>query len=175
MLYQINTKAVVDATGDANVAFLAGYSIVKSSIQQPATPQNHLSGYNFKDIDLEQLHSCFMSAGFPTHITEDKLIHCLRINKFDIHIPCKNAHTSQGKTKLECEAIILITKLYAFCRSIRGLENLTVDYYAEETGVRETVRIVGEITLTANDYISGKHFEDSVCYAFYPIDLHIMN
>ena len=128
-----------------------------------------------KDVDLEQLHNCFMSAGFPTHITEGNLIHWLKINKFDIHIPCKNAHTSQGKTKLECEAIILITKLYAFCRSIRGLENLTVDYYAEETGVRETVRIVGEKVLAANDYISGKHFQDSVCYAFYPIDLHIMN
>ena len=52
---------------------------------------------------------------------------------------------------------------------------MQVDYYAEETGVRETVRIVGETTLTAEDYINGKHFEDSVCYAFYPIDLHIIN
>ena len=40
----------------------------------------------------------------------------------------------------------LMMKLYTFCRSIRGLEGLTVDYYAEETGVRETVRIVGEKT-----------------------------
>ena len=66
-------------------------------------------------------------------------------------------------------------KLYTFCRGIRGLENLTIDYYAEETGVRETVRIVGEKTLTAEDYINGKHFDDSVCYAFYPIDVHVMD
>ena len=173
--YQINTKIVIDATGDANVSTLAGYDTVKSSCPQPATPQNHISGYTFDEIDFEQLHREFKKANFPPQITENKIKDSLRNNKFDIHIPCKDAETSQGKTKLEHDAISLMTKLYAFCRSICGLENLTVDYYAEETGVRETVRIIGEKTLSAEDYISGKHFDDSVCYAFYPIDLHIMD
>ena len=154
---------------------LAGYDTVKSDPQQPATPQNHISGYVFADIDLEQLHKDFEKANFPPHITEIKLINCLKRNKFDVHIPCEDAHTSQGRTALEYDAIDLIMKLYTFCRSVRGLEGLTVDYYAEETGVRETVRIVGEKTLTADDYIRGKHFDDSVCFAFYPIDLHVMN
>jgi hypothetical protein len=46
---------------------------------------------------------------------------------------------------------------------------------AEETGIRETNRIVGEEIITAEDYIRGKMYADSVCYAFYPIDLHVMN
>ncbi len=41
-----------------------------------------------------------------------------------------------------------------------------------ETGFRETYRIQGETLITANDYRSGKKFEDAICYAFYPVDLH---
>jgi hypothetical protein len=174
-VHQINAKVVIDATGDANAVALAGYDTVKSEQQQPATPQNHISGYVFENIDFERLHRAFEKADFPSHITEKNLIHYLERNKFNIHIPCHDAHTSQGRATLESDAISLMMKLYSFCRSIRGLEGLTVDYYAEETGVRETVRIVGEKTITAEEYISGAHFEDSVCYAFYPIDLHVMN
>lgn len=41
-----------------------------------------------------------------------------------------------------------------------------------ETGFRESYRIVGEVVVTVNDYRSGKQFEDAICYAFYPVDLH---
>lgn len=41
-----------------------------------------------------------------------------------------------------------------------------------ETGFRESFRIVGETTITVNDYTSGRIFEDAVSNAFYPVDLH---
>jgi hypothetical protein len=41
-----------------------------------------------------------------------------------------------------------------------------------ETGFRESFRIDGETLITVNDYRSGRVFEDAVCYAFYPVDLH---
>lgn len=44
-----------------------------------------------------------------------------------------------------------------------------------ETGFRETYRIEGETLITVNDYRSGKKFEDAICYAFYPVDLHTKN
>ncbi len=44
-----------------------------------------------------------------------------------------------------------------------------------ETGFRETYRIDGETLITVNDYRSGKKFEDAICYAFYPVDLHTKN
>ena len=162
-IHQINTKVVFDATGDANAVSMAGYDTVKSNIQQPATPQNHISGYTFENIDLEQIHTNFSKANFPPQITENKQKNSLRYQKFNIHNPSRDAETSEGRTKLEYDAIELVLNLYTFCRGIRGLENLQVDYYAEETGVRETVRIVGETPLTAEDYINGKQFEESVC------------
>lgn len=41
-----------------------------------------------------------------------------------------------------------------------------------ETGFRESYRIEGETMITVNDYRSGKKFDDAICYAFYPVDLH---
>ena len=41
-----------------------------------------------------------------------------------------------------------------------------------ETGFRESYRIIGETVITVQDYTSGRHFEDAVSYAFYPVDLH---
>ena len=41
-----------------------------------------------------------------------------------------------------------------------------------ETGFRESYRIEGETMITVNDYRSGRKFEDAICHAFYPVDLH---
>ena len=41
-----------------------------------------------------------------------------------------------------------------------------------EAAHRESYRILGETVITVDDYTSGRVFEDAVCYAFYPVDLH---
>ena len=50
-LLEIDAKAAVDATGDANLVQIAGYPVEKSKPQQPATLRNHISGYNIDDVD----------------------------------------------------------------------------------------------------------------------------
>ena len=172
---KIEAKAVIDATGDANLVEMAGYEVVKSPVQQPATLQNHLSGYLYEDISSEDVAKALLKADLPEYITVNTLMHDLLRNKFDTHIPCVDADKSEGKTKVEQDAYAMLLKLYQLCRSIKGLENIVIDFVAEETGIRETNRIVGEEIITAEDYISGKMYKDSVCYAFYPIDLHVMN
>ena len=39
--------------------------------------------------------------------------------------------------------------------------------------MRETCRIVGEYEITVDDYVGGRVFDDAVCHAFYPVDLHL--
>lgn len=41
-----------------------------------------------------------------------------------------------------------------------------------EASFRESYRIVGETMITLDDYTSGRTFDDALCYAFYPVDLH---
>jgi len=41
-----------------------------------------------------------------------------------------------------------------------------------EPGFRDSYRIVGETMIMVDDYTSGRRFDDAVCNAFYPVDLH---
>lgn len=172
-LLQIKAKKAIDATGDANLCQIAGYAVEKSAEQQPATLQNHISGYDISAIPTEEIRNGFSSSDLPDFVTADDLIRYLRIQKIDMHVASVDADTSEGKTALEKRAYYQTLKAYEYLRSMKGLEGLRIDFAAEETGVRETNRIVGESTVTEEDYIGGKFYPDSVCYAFYPIDRHV--
>ena len=172
-LLQIEAKKAIDATGDANLCQIAGYAVEKSAEQQPATLQNHISGYDISAIPTEEIRNGFSRACLPDFVTADDLIRYLRIQKIDMHVASVDADTSEGKTALEKRAYYQTLKAYEYLRSMKGLEGLRIDFAAEETGVRETNRIVGEATVTEEDYIGGKFYPDSVCYAFYPIDRHV--
>ncbi|MBO5059411.1 MAG: FAD-dependent oxidoreductase [Clostridia bacterium] len=174
-VFAVTAKTAVDASGDASLAGLAGYSVLKSETQQPATLQNHICGYDINNVNVNELQQKFKNADLPDYITADVLISYLRINKLDMHIPCIDADTSEGRTRLEKTTFSEMLKVYQFLRGIKELEDLEIDFIAEETGVRETNRILGESIITAEDYINGVFYPDSVCYAFYPIDLHVMD
>ena len=66
-------------------------------------------------------------------------------------------------------------KMYQFLKTIKGLENIEIDFMAEETGIRETNRVVGEHIITEDEYLNGYFYDDSVCYACYPVDQHVMS
>lgn len=51
-------------------------------------------------------------------------------------------------------------------------ENTRLMHLQPEVSFRESYRIHGETVITVDDYTSGRVFDDAVCYAFYPVDLH---
>lgn len=169
----IYASAVIDATGDATLCRLVGFDLLKSPTQQPATLQNHISGYEISEEVIGHITKNFVTAELPRGIRDKDLIHYLKKHEINMHIPSVDSDTSNGRTQLEKSALYEIMRVVRFLRRIEGLENLTVDYIAQETGVRETNRIVGKHIVTAEEYINGYSYADSVCYAFYPIDLHV--
>ena len=76
------------------------------------------------------------------------------------------------KSEMEIEGRAALLRAYRFFRRQKGLEDLTIDRMAPETGIRESAVISGVHKITLEEYISGTHFPDSLCYAFYPVDLH---
>ncbi len=174
-LCSIKAGAAIDATGDANLCSILGCEMLKSEKQQPATLSNRITGYELTDEIIEEVRRLIPLNEFPDYIEPFHILHYLKIGKIDMHIPCRDADTSDGKTALEKQALYDILHMYRFYRSVKGLENLTVSFTAQETGVRETNRVLGETVISADDYINGVFYPDSVCYAFYPIDLHVMN
>jgi hypothetical protein len=64
-------------------------------------------------------------------------------------------------------------EILAFLRAyVPGFAHCTLIDTAAQVGVRETRRIVGEYTLTAEDLIDGRDFPDTIAYAAYPMDIH---
>ncbi|MGH2371057.1 MAG: FAD-dependent oxidoreductase, partial [Chloroflexota bacterium] len=73
----------------------------------------------------------------------------------------------------EVEGREQVQELIRFFRKyVPGFEHCTLVDTGAQVGVRETRRIVGEYTLTAEDILYGTPFEDVVLCCAYPPDLH---
>jgi len=62
--------------------------------------------------------------------------------------------------------------LHFFRTRVPGFENARIAATATQIGIRESRRIVGEYTLTRDDVLKAKHFDDAVARSAYPIDIH---
>lgn len=180
-LLEVGAKWIIDATGDANAAQLAGCPLKpKSNELQPGTMVFIFDGYDPADIDIEALnadalqaladgvllHGDFGWSGDSLH----QLVHSRGNNA--VHITDIDATDSAGKTEAEMKGRAAILRLYRFLKGRPGFENLRVNWCAPECGIRETRLIDGETTISYDDYITGKHWPDAISYSFYPIDLH---
>lgn len=172
-LLSLRVQTAVDCTGDATLSTLLGYETERSEIQQPATPDNHLSGYTYESIDLSDLEKKWSTSPFALRTPIEKIKNYLAIHKINFHIPSVDADTPEGRARVEKTAIEDLFAYVKVLRSVKGLESLVMDRLADETGVRETVRIIGEAQVTAEEYLRGASYPDSICYAFYPVDLHV--
>ena len=180
-LRHVTARILVDCTGDANLAALAGARLRKSREVQPGTLLCHASGY-----DAEKLNMPLINRRFCRAVKSGRLLAAdagwnnlapdvtwLRKHGDNAnHIAVSGGETSEGRTRVELAARQSLLRTYRFLRQQPGLENLRVDWLAAECGLRETVTVVGESKVTLKDYFSGRAWADAVCYSFYPIDLH---
>lgn len=182
-LADYQAKVLIDCTGDANIVEQAGFELCFPDANQPATLSCYLGGYDVGMLDFPALNAAFIAAVERGEVKASDA--CWRADKPGIegflrargqnanHIPAdSSARTSAGRSALEVEGRLSVLRLFQFLRRQPGLGNLTIESIAPEVGIRETVTIVGEKTVTVEDYESGKVWDDAVSYSFYPIDLH---
>lgn len=181
-LRTLRTRQLVDCTGDADLTALAGGGLVRIAHGQPATLVCRASGYRIEDLDLAALDAAAAQAVAegrlrPTDAGWDParpdIARWLRLAGDNAnHLHGLDGAGSPGRTRLELAGRAAVLRLYRFLRTQPGLGGLRIDWLAPECGVRETATIVGETTITVQDYTSGRRWEDGLCHAFYPIDLH---
>jgi hypothetical protein len=76
-------------------------------------------------------------------------------------------------TRAEVEARAQVMQLLDFFRrDVPGFANARIAATATQIGVRESRRIAGEYTLTADDVLHARTFDDAVARSAYPIDIH---
>ena len=177
-LETINTKILIDATGDANAVSMANYKVNKRQNLQPATLINDLDGFNPSEIDKDSFIAFAKKAeengelfledtqggNYYDHLIEKRI---------SMHVACPDTTTSEGKTQLEIKARQSLNRIIKVYRRFGGLENLYVKSFAIECGVRESAIVVGESVMTTQNYVNGHVYKDAVCYAYYPIDEHL--
>ncbi|MBQ9112922.1 MAG: FAD-dependent oxidoreductase [Clostridia bacterium] len=176
-LCEVHAGVLIDTTGDADALRMAGADYVISEETQPATLINDLTGYDEKSIDEDTLRAYLDSAYVSGRLTpEDSqgrdIYRMIMKKRIHMHIDAPAAHTSEGKSALEIKARKTLARILSCLSGFEGLEGIRVARFGLECGVRETVRIIGEKQITAEEYLSGRIEADSVCHAFYPIDLH---
>lgn len=181
-LREYRAKRVIDCTGDASAAALAGFEVIHPFPVQPATFGCRLSGYDPDALDRDALKAAadravaagellYSDLGWDRRAFSDQFLRCRGDNANHI-FPEQPPHTAEGRSALEQAAHRSLLRAYRFLRRQPGLEDLRMEMTAFECGVRESAVIKGEYTMTGEDYVSAKKFPDAVCNAFYPIDLH---
>lgn len=182
-LETIKARKIIDATGDANAAGLMGYAMERSEHRQPGTLIYRMGGYDPKDVDKRALERLYAEAFASGRIAATDHSHPepgdpplwreLRTGGGNAnHLIGIEGDSSRTKTEADLQGRAVVMNVYRLLRKVPGCEHLEIDYAANESGIRDTNRIIGEERITGEAYTGGYVWPDAVCYSYYPIDIH---
>jgi hypothetical protein len=186
----IKAKRIVDCTGDADVAARAGVPFHQGrevdGLCQPATLMFTLRGVDWPRVQawwtnykmehvwkkaqadgiMEPFQSVIM--GFIHHDTipdqvSINMTHLIHIDTTDASQLTKA--TIEGRR----QAHHLVS---VFQKVVPGMENCCLISTAPALGTRESRLIEGEVTLTEQDILTRREWEDAICYGSFFIDIH---
>ena len=174
----IRCKQLIDSTGNGYTTALAGFPVLREDVIQPGSLMFKIGGYDHRKVDRKQLRKKYEAA-----IKDGRLVRKEFRNRIEgllgsagnniHHISDADSTTSETHTATNIESRTTLLETLRFLREeIPGCEKTKVLSMQPETAVRETYRVAGEYEITKSDYTSGRLFDDAVCYAFYPIDVH---
>lgn len=191
-------KLYVDCTGDADVAFMSGVPTVMGNgegFMQPATLFFEVGNIDREkyvaelEAHRDQLNNIYNGNCF------NWLVRKARENG-DWDLPLNGIgnyeQNIQGRWKINCSRIegVDSTKSAELTRGhmegrrqvhkiancmrkyVPGCENMQILQVASRLGIRESRHIVGKYTLTVDDILKSRRFEDSICSFAYGVDVH---
>ena len=183
---ELEANTFVDASGDAQLAYLAGCPTVlgrePDHLCQPMT-----LCFRVGNVDREKFlagrpafqmaYAEAKKAGTIKNPREDVLVfkfvvpNVLHFNT--TRIVKKNPTDPFDVTEAEIEARRQVEEIYEWLKqNAEGLENSFLMSTASEIGVRESRMIVGDYVLTEDDCRAFTKFEDGIAACNYDIDIH---
>lgn len=179
-------KVVVDATGDADVAFAAG---VPTEMGAPGERQFGSMQFFMEHVDVDAAMAAGLGrlsdeiAEHGSHLTRDggaviptfrpgEVIGAMiRLGRDGRPLDATDVF---DLTYGELEGRRRAEEAFEFLRErMPGFEAAFLADTATQQGVRETRHIVGEITLTGDDVRSQRSFDDAVAAAAWPQEYHV--
>ena len=171
-------KQVIDATGNATVAALAGADRVKSSddVRQPGSYFFWLSskGLKFDTDEVIQEFNKAVKSGelLPTDVHVGIAWFIRKGGGSGCYVPLADNSTPEVRAETNRRGVEASERVLAFIRRQKGLENVEIIDRACEVGVRETYRVVGEKTITEEAYLAGYVHDDALAWSYWMVDQH---
>ena len=184
--YDIEADVFIDASGDANLAHLAGfpYKVGRESdgLCQPMTLCFRLAnvdaeGYQAMKAEINELYSKFQAEGKITNPRENVLVfNCVAKNMLHFNttrVVKLDPTNAEDVTKAEIIAREQVFEMVNFLReNFEPFKNADLVSTGIQIGVRESRMIVGEHTLNQEEMLAYTKFEDGIAACNYDIDIH---
>lgn len=188
----IKCKYLIDATGDADLAALAGAEFQKGGEQGELQPGTMC--YVLSDVDRARFNAYLKESGDTPQITAlvqkaqaagdlpqgrkevsgFSWISDTRVGVNFGHIFGIDGTKAEDLTRGAIEGRKGIQMQVEFLRRyVPGFENAHLAASGEQIGIRETRRIVGDYVLVKDDFLSMASFHDDIARNSYFIDIHL--
>ncbi|TWF40366.1 FAD dependent oxidoreductase [Chitinophaga polysaccharea] len=187
-------KQFVDATGDADLIYLAGFDYEQAGEQEPAQTLTttfkmvNVDTLKRKAVSKEEFHQLMKQAAESNdydlprkegsdHITPvDGMTATImtRLKSYQkIDSKTINATDPEFLSKAEIKGRLQALEYIRFLRDcVPGYENASLSTFGMQIGVRETRRIYGEYRLTEEDVLSARQFDDQIGLCGAPMEDH---
>jgi glycine/D-amino acid oxidase-like deaminating enzyme len=171
-------KQLVDCTGNGAVAGLLGLERLQEEERQPGS-----FAYTLRpNVDLKKLDAKALQARFDEAVKAGAVqrsdcrwgvMHFLQGGgNVGNYVEGADSSNADARTDTNLRGRASMLRMFRWLKSVPGLEKVELVSMSPEVGIRETYRVLGETLITYEDYVSGRRWDDAVCYAFYPVDLH---
>jgi hypothetical protein len=184
-LVRFSAHTVIDATGDGDVAALAGAEWVQGGPERPTMPASHC--FRLGNVCTERLHEAKPWPALARQLQDNpkydliQTPHCIGLMQAPGIVGFNAGHIWDAditRPDRLSDCMRLGRRLAQQYRD--GLAELRPDLFKDSVvlstapllGVRESRRIAGEYILTADDYFARRSFEDQIACNCYPIDIH---
>lgn len=180
----IYAKTVVDATGDGDIAYMAGAEYEKDEILQPMTTTFLLGGVNSNDwsrtlvLNKEsyaKLRDLQKHGLYPVPRDDLSAFTTQRDGEVYMNVTryagdcTKESDLTAGE--IACRKQIM--ECIAFLKEhIPEFKDCYLIRIAPQIGLRESRRIIGKYTMTKEDIMNGNMFDDTIALGSYIIDIH---
>lgn len=185
-LLTFSADMYIDCTGDADLAYHAGFSCrlgrEQDNLCQPMTlcfriANIDLEKYHKNHKEINRVYNEYKALGKITNPREDVLIFPTLIDGVlhfnTTRIVKLNPTDPFDVTKAEIEARKQVLDIFNMLKdNVEGFENCQLLMTASEIGIRESRMIDGEYLLTAEDLMACTKFYDSIALGNYDIDIH---